>query len=79
MSKIENKGLTVRQLYQACAAQVANGNGNRHILISQDDEGNGYHRLFFLFSDMTGDDLKYCQLPLGLTPADFDKEYIILG
>lgn len=46
-----NLGLTVNQLYEACKAQIAKGNGDKHIIISDDDEGNGYHTLFYLFTD----------------------------
>lgn len=41
-----NKGLTVKQLFECCKKQIALGNGDKHILISDDDEGNGYHTLF---------------------------------
>lgn len=46
-----NLGLTVNQLLELCKKQVKKGNGNKHIIISNDDEGNGYHTLFYAFTD----------------------------
>lgn len=46
-----NKGLTVKQLLQACQRQVAKGNGDKYIIISSDDEGNSFHTLFYEFTD----------------------------
>lgn len=45
-----NKGFTVRELYKACQKEIEKGNGDKHIVISDDDEGNGFHTLFFLFT-----------------------------
>lgn len=44
-------GLTVAQLLEFCKEQVEKGNGDKHIIISTDDEGNGYHTLFYSFTD----------------------------
>ena len=46
-----NKGITVKELYLMLAAQVTKGNGDKHILISDDDEGNGFHTLFYGVDD----------------------------
>ena len=46
-----NLGLTVNQLLEFCKKQIEKGNGNKHIIISNDDEGNGYHTLFYEFTD----------------------------
>ena len=46
-----NLGLTVKQLKTFCNEQIKKGNGNKHILISCDDEGNGFHTLFYAFTD----------------------------
>ena len=43
----ENKGLTVEALCFFCMQEILAGNGQKHIQISMDDEGNGYHTLFF--------------------------------
>ena len=71
--------ITVKELAKACAAQVKAGNGDKKILLSDDDEGNGYHQLFFLFSkpeDCLGGDYP------PNAPRDAEKnpdKYIILG
>lgn len=47
------KPLTIKQLYQECRKQINNGNGDKVIMISQDDEGNGYHYLWYSFTEAT--------------------------
>ena len=49
-------GITVRDLRKFCEKQILKGNGDKHILISDDDEGNGFHTLFhgFIDSDLGG-------------------------
>ena len=44
------KPLTIRQLYNECRKQINAGNGDKVIMISQDDEGNGYHYLWYSFT-----------------------------
>lgn len=46
-----NLGMTVEQLLEMCKEQIKKGNGKKHIIISDDDEGNGYHTLFYSFTD----------------------------
>ena len=41
--------MTVNQLYEACRIQIGIGNGEKNIIISNDEEGNGYHDLFYSF------------------------------
>ena len=43
--------MTIQKLYELCAKQIQKGNGNKYIAISDDNEGNGYHGLFYGFSD----------------------------
>ena len=43
--------ITVKELLEACQEQVEKGNGDKGILLSRDDEGNGYHSCFYLFSE----------------------------
>lgn len=45
------KGITVRQLYECCKGMIDKGNGDKHILISDDYEANGYHTLFYGLDD----------------------------
>ena len=46
-----DKGVTVNELAMMCMQQLERGNGDKHILISDDDEGNGYHTLFYGITD----------------------------
>ncbi len=48
---MNNLGITVKQLKELCEKQIKKGNGDKHILISNDDEGNGFHTLFYDFAD----------------------------
>jgi hypothetical protein len=70
--------LTVKQLLQACKEEIAKGNGDKHILISGDDEGNSFHELFYLFSHLKGEDISY-GLPFGVSEDNVNAKYIILG
>lgn len=74
------KAITINELKKAVDTQVKLGNGNKRILISQDDEGNGFHELFFLFTPVKQvfDGSKYQpQAPYGV--ENNIDEYIILG
>ena len=44
------KPLTIQQLKDECEKQIKLGRGDNVIMISQDDEGNGYHYLWYSFS-----------------------------
>ena len=47
--------MRVKDLLIACEQQVLNGNGDKQIYISSDDEWNDWHKLLFLFtSDIHG-------------------------
>ncbi len=51
-------GVTVKQLLELCKEQVNKGNGDKLILLSNDDEGNGYHKMFYHFTeDVAGNDM----------------------
>lgn len=43
------KPLTVKDLFFECKTQIENGNGNKVIMISSDDEGNNFHYLWYSF------------------------------
>ena len=47
--------ITVNTLLQLCMEQVKAGNGNKKIFISQDDEGNGFHGLYYGFTSDKAD------------------------
>lgn len=73
-----SKTITVAQLLDACAKQIEKGNGNKKILISDDDEGNGFHELFFSFTDPATLTMDAYLLPYGVDPDNMSN-YIILG
>ena len=45
--------LTVSELYKYCIKEIGKGNGNKHIVVADDNEGNGYHGLFYAFTPCT--------------------------
>ena len=47
---VDLEGLTVNDLLELCKKEVENGNGERKIMISCDDEGNDYHNLYYEFT-----------------------------
>ena len=48
------KQMTVRRLLALCQQQVEKGNGDKNIVISDDNEGNGYHGMFYGFTSVKG-------------------------
>lgn len=42
--------MTIKELLKECQSEIKNGNGDKEILISNDDEGNGYHTLYYGFT-----------------------------
>ena len=43
--------MTIKELMYACKIEIAKGNGDKEIWLSNDDEGNGFHQLFYEFTD----------------------------
>ena len=72
----KSKVLTIQDLCEACQKEIKEGKGDRHILISSDEEGNWYHELYFLFTPTNGKDIAYA---LPMSPEEFDKDFVILG
>ena len=84
LNNMTTKALTVNQLSKILNEAKKNGFGNKHIMVSEDDEGNGYHELFFglttdeedvkeMFSDRFSP-----MLPYGVTKDNL-KDYVLLG
>ena len=46
------KPLTVKQLLEFCKKEVAKGNGDKVILLPDDDEGNGFHYCWYAFTSV---------------------------
>ena len=43
--------MTVKELMKACKEQIAKGNGDKIVLLSDDEEGNGYHEMYYAFTE----------------------------
>ena len=41
------KQLTLKDLYDAIKTQIEKGNGDKIVLVADDDEGNGYHPIYY--------------------------------
>ena len=72
--------MTIKELFYECKTEINRGNGDKEIWISRDDEGNGYHRLFysFLINKKDLDEIK----DMGLLEYGDDvntEEIVILG
>lgn len=63
---------TVRELLELCKEQIKIGNADKSIVISDDEEGNGFHPLDLGFT--VGNDAREI-----LEEFDFDEDVIILG
>jgi hypothetical protein len=73
------KALTVRELAVKCTKLIQAGLGDKKILLTNDDEWNGYHELFEGFYTTTGDALVGGQsTPCGVTKDNIGN-YVILG
>lgn len=77
------KALTVRDLALLCSKAIQNGHGDKKILLSNDDEGNGFHELFGGFTTNSSDlniVFSVCNdLPFGVSFDVAVKDYVILG
>lgn len=49
------KQVTVRDLYRYCENAISDGHGDKNIVISDDNEGNGFHGLFYDFTPVDED------------------------
>lgn len=75
--------ITVDDLYKALAQARKDGFGRKKILLSNDDEGNGYHECFFTVAT----DVKSfgfgewgaAMLPFGVSPEEAENDYVIIG
>lgn len=46
--------MTVNELLNLCKGAVQAGNGDKTILLSDDDEGNGFHEMLYGFTTIKG-------------------------
>lgn len=70
------KTLTIEVLYKLCQNQILSGNGKKKILLSDDDEGNGYHECYYHFTPIDNELMAYAYFPIEENEKD---DYIILG
>ena len=43
--------MTVKALMEFCKKEIEKGNGDKMIVVADDNEGNGYHGLFYQFTE----------------------------
>lgn len=73
------KVITVEGLFLICKEQIKAGNGSKKIMISDDDEGNGYHYLFYCMTmgkEMEDDDCFMMSVDPSYVPIE---DTIVLG
>lgn len=84
MTLLPVAGITVKELKRLCEIAIEQGQGEKVIQISDDDEGNGFHTLYYGF-DLDGKNLKYAiqndrvHDNRGKKPVYNTKNAIILG
>ena len=74
--------ITVADLFVLLKKELLKGNASKKILLSNDDEGNGYHFMYFGVTPTTEfapDDFNYLQMPHGVTNEEVMNDCIILG
>jgi hypothetical protein len=70
-----NFPLTIDELIAEAVKAKQKFGGNKYILISNDEEGNGYHECYFSFGDAKDLACCYCEVPGDLELEDC----VILG
>lgn len=70
-------GMKVKDLYMDCKTLIANGMGDKRVYISRDDEGNGFHALYYSFTT-DSNEVKDTLSWLGECVGDDEAENIVL-
>jgi hypothetical protein len=70
-----NEQMTVRQLLMLCIQECAKGNADKRICISDDNEGNGYHGMFYGFTDAVEMDTKMREYDDNIESLIYDSRY----
>lgn len=47
------KQIKLKDLYQSCKEQMEAGNGEKSLVVAADNEGNGYHGMFYTLTVIT--------------------------
>lgn len=50
--------MKLKDLYQACKDQMKKGNGEKSLIVAADNEGNGYHGMFFTLTEITPENVE---------------------
>lgn len=70
------KPLTINDLKRECEKQIKLGNGNKVIMLSDDDEGNGFHYCWYTFCKPDDQMLEECMIDKNIAELE---DTIILG
>lgn len=70
-----NKQITVKDLLKLCKQAVKEGNGDKNIVISDDNEGNGFHGMFYGFTPVD----EYTEELIYDSHTHSPKDTIVLG
>lgn len=73
---MNTNGITVEQLLEWCKEVVEDGLGDKTVLISDDDEGNGFHTLFYTFT--TDKDIIKEFYHMGMFHDDNDPSSVVI-
>lgn len=69
--------LTVKDLFNACKKEMAKGNADRKIVVSDDNEGNGFHGLFYSFTEIAENEKEL--FPIYDSQETDIKKILVLG
>ena len=58
-----NFPMTIDELIAEALKARNNFGGNKYVLVSDDEEGNGYHECYFTFGDAKELEGAYCSVP----------------
>lgn len=72
------KGITIKELYDDLHQEILAGNGDKTILISSDDEGNGYHTLWYTVQSNI-DEIKEIKKGTWFHDDNDPEEVVLLG
>ena len=75
------EAITIDQLYEALKEAREKGLGSKKILITNDDEGNGYHEAFYSVTEITPENIYMCpsMMPFGVSVEDAKANYVVIG
>ncbi len=73
------EGLTVKKLLQFCQAEISKGNGEKVVLITNDDECNGFHTLYSGFIADEEKDIEKLKKYCDFHDANESKAVVLLG